>query len=175
MGPSRLSRSLLLLRCWRAAAAFGAARSARPLSAAIRLQAPQRPPVRGEPPRAGGQGRWKGVTGAGGDEQEDEEEEQDGEEDEELEELLGPSPLAVEPGTQRVVVVHPDVKWGSKKSPLTTGAWRRRAVGSGSGGWGRVQPPAGRLARRGTRQPAAPLLVSSGSRPLRFTGTPGGK
>lgn len=130
MGPGRLSQSLLL-RCRRAAAALGAARSARPLSAAVRLRAPQRPPVRGDPPRAGGQGRWKGVTGAGGDQEEDEEEEQDEEEDEELEELLGPSPLAVEPGAQRVAVVHPAVRGGSKKSPLSTGAWRRRGWAGG--------------------------------------------
>ncbi|XP_059675369.1 putative GTP-binding protein 6 [Gavia stellata] len=119
MGPGRLSQSLLL-RCRRAAAALGAARcrggplSARPLSAAVHLRAPQRPPGRGEPPRAGGGGRWKGVAGAGGDEEEEEEDEA------ELEELLGPSPLALEPGAQRVAVVHPAVKWGPKKSPLTT-------------------------------------------------------
>ncbi|KAM9593694.1 putative GTP-binding protein 6 [Morphnus guianensis] len=125
MGPGRLSQSLLL-RCRRAAAAVGAARcrggplSARPLSAAgVRLRAPQRPPGRGEPPRAGGGGRWKEVAGAGGDEEDEEEEVEEEEEDAELEELLGPSPLAVEPGAQRVAVVHPAVKWGPKKPPLT--------------------------------------------------------
>ncbi|XP_074671068.1 putative GTP-binding protein 6 [Strix aluco] len=126
MWPGRLSQ-VLLLCCRRAAVALGAARcrsgplSARPLSAAICLGAPQRPPGRGEPPRAGGGGRWKGVAGSGEDEEEEEEEEEEDEEDEaELEELLGPSPLAVQPGAQRVAVVHPAVKWGPKKSPLTT-------------------------------------------------------
>ncbi|NXF17054.1 Y3725 protein, partial [Rhodinocichla rosea] len=37
-----------------------------------------------------------------------------------LEELLAPSPLAPGPGAQRVAVVHPAVKWGPQKSPLTT-------------------------------------------------------
>ncbi|NXI88480.1 Y3725 protein, partial [Rhipidura dahli] len=37
-----------------------------------------------------------------------------------LEELLGPSPLAPGPGAQRVAIVHPAVKWGPQKSPLTT-------------------------------------------------------
>ncbi|XP_030332030.1 putative GTP-binding protein 6 isoform X1 [Strigops habroptila] len=131
MGPGRLSQSLLL-RCPRVVAALGAARcrggplcarplSARLLSAASGLRAPQRPPGRGEPPRAGGGGRWNGAAGAGGDDDEEEEEEEDDDEDEaELEELLAPSPLAVEPGAQRVAVVHPAVKWGPKKSALTT-------------------------------------------------------
>ncbi|XP_054044940.1 putative GTP-binding protein 6 [Rissa tridactyla] len=124
MGPGRLSQSLLL-RCRRAAAALGMARcrpsSARPLSAAVGLRAPQRPPGRGEPPRAGGGGRWKGVTDAGGGAEEEEEEgDEEDVEEEEVEELLGPSPLAVGPGAQRLAVVHPAVKWGPKKSPLTT-------------------------------------------------------
>lgn len=142
MGPGRLSQSLLL-RCRQAAAAAAvvAARcrplSARPLSAAaVRLRAPQRPPGRGEPPRAGGGGRWKEVAGAGGDEEDEEEEE---EEEAELEELLGPSPLALGPGAQRVAVVHPAVKWGPKKPPLTTGAWPRR----GGGGGRAAYPPRG--------------------------------
>ncbi|XP_071603125.1 putative GTP-binding protein 6 isoform X1 [Heliangelus exortis] len=124
MGLGRLSQSLLL-RC-RRAVALGASRgpsSSRPLSAAVRLRAPQRPPGRGELPGAGGGARWKGVAGAGegGEEEEEDEEEEEEEDDEaELEELLGPSPLAVEPGAQRVAVVHPAVKWGPKKSPLTT-------------------------------------------------------
>ncbi|NXM93771.1 Y3725 protein, partial [Sylvia borin] len=37
-----------------------------------------------------------------------------------LEELLGPSPLSPGPGAQRVAIVHPAVKWGPQKSPLTT-------------------------------------------------------
>ncbi|XP_075593174.1 putative GTP-binding protein 6 [Balearica regulorum gibbericeps] len=123
MGPGRFSQSLLL-RCRRVAAAFGAAGCrygpwpARPVSAAARLWAPQRPPGRREPPRAGGGGRWKEMAGAGGDDEEEDEEEE--EDEAELEELLGPSPLVVEPGAQRVAVVHPAVKWGPKKSPLTT-------------------------------------------------------
>ncbi|XP_063999555.1 putative GTP-binding protein 6 isoform X2 [Pogoniulus pusillus] len=123
MGPGRLPLSLLL-RCQRAAAALGAARPARALSAAVRLRAPQRPPNKGQPLRAGGRGEWKRMAGAGGDkeeEEEEEEEEKENEDDEaELEELLGPSAVALGPGAQRVVIVHPDVKWGPKKSPLTS-------------------------------------------------------
>ncbi|NXT00013.1 Y3725 protein, partial [Jacana jacana] len=37
-----------------------------------------------------------------------------------VEELLGPSPLAVGLGAHRLAVVQPAVKWGPKKSPLTT-------------------------------------------------------
>ncbi|XP_054241881.1 putative GTP-binding protein 6 [Indicator indicator] len=118
MGPGRLSQ-LLLLRCQRAAAVLGAVRSARALSAAVHLRAPQRPPARGQPARAGGRGEWKRLAGAGGDKEEEEEEKEDEDDEAELEELLGPSPLALGPGAQRVVVVHPDVKWGPKKSTLT--------------------------------------------------------
>ncbi|XP_068778881.1 putative GTP-binding protein 6 [Struthio camelus] len=126
MGPALLSRSLLL-RCRRAAAAAlgAAAARCRPLSArslgavaAARLWAPLRPPGRGEPPRAGGGGGpRKVVTGAGGGGEEEEEEVED---EAELEELLGPSPLALGPGAQRVAVVHPAVMWGPKKPQLTT-------------------------------------------------------
>lgn len=119
MGPGRLSWSLL--RCWRraAAAALGAPRCrplpSRPLSAAVPLWAPLRPPG------TGGGAPWDGAAGAGGDEEEEDEEA--------LEELLGPSPLAPGPGAQRVAIVHPAVKWGPQKSPLTTGAGLRRAGG----------------------------------------------
>uniref|UniRef100_A0A8C4XUK3 GTP binding protein 6 (putative) n=1 Tax=Falco tinnunculus TaxID=100819 RepID=A0A8C4XUK3_FALTI len=128
MGPGRLSQSLLL-RCWRAAAALGGARCragplcTRPLSAVVRLRAPQRPPGRGGPPRAGGGGWRKGVAGASEEEEEevvDELDEDEDEDEEGVEELLGPSPLALGPGVQRVAVVHPAVKWGPKKSPLTS-------------------------------------------------------
>ncbi|XP_065498129.1 putative GTP-binding protein 6 [Caloenas nicobarica] len=131
MGPGRLSQALLLRCRWAAAAVLGGARcrggplSARPLSAAVRLRAPQRPPGRGEPPRAGGERRWRVTESAGGDDDDDDDEEEeedvgDEEDDAELEELLGPAPLAVGPGAQRVAVVHPAVKWGPRKSPLTT-------------------------------------------------------
>lgn len=127
MGPGRLSWSLLL-RCRRAAAALGAPRCcplpARPLSAAAPLRAPLRPPG------TGGGAPWNGAAGTGRD---GEEEEEELEEDEaELEELLGPSPLAPAPGAQRVAIVHPAVKWGPKKSPLTTGAGLRGRAGSQS-------------------------------------------
>lgn len=165
MGPGRLSQSLLL-RCRQAAAAAAvvAARcrplSARPLSAAaVRLRAPQRPPGRGEPPRAGGGGRWKEVAGAGGDEEDEEEEE---EEEAELEELLGPSPLALGPGAQRVAVVHPAVKWGPKKPPLTTGAWPRR----GGGGVGPLTPRGARRAAPLSRCPRPPRFCSFPPRPV---------
>ncbi|XP_064567655.1 putative GTP-binding protein 6 [Zonotrichia leucophrys gambelii] len=115
MGPGRLSWSLLL-RCRRAAAALGAPRCrplpARPLSAAAPLRAPLRPPG------TGGGAPWNGAAGAGGDEEKEEEEEE--EDEAALEELLAPSPLAPGPGAQRVAVVHPAVKWGPQKSPLTT-------------------------------------------------------
>ncbi|XP_062457511.1 putative GTP-binding protein 6 isoform X2 [Rhea pennata] len=130
---SALLSSSLLLRCRGAVAAAAAAAAAalsapaaccrplpaRPLGAAAsaRLWAPVRPPGGQEPPRAGGGGEpWEGVASAG---QEEEEEEED-EDEAELEELLGPSPLAVGPGAQRVAVVHPAVKWGPKKPQLTT-------------------------------------------------------
>ncbi|XP_038014039.1 putative GTP-binding protein 6 isoform X1 [Motacilla alba alba] len=115
MRPGRLSWSLLL-RCRRAAAALGAPRCrplpARPLGAAAPLRALLRPPG------TGGGAPWKGAAGAGGDEEEEEEEEE--EDEAALEELLAPSPLAPGPGAQRVAVVHPAVKWGPQKSPLTT-------------------------------------------------------
>lgn len=122
MGPGRLSWSLLL-RCRRAAAALGAPRCrplpARPLSAAVPLRAPLRPPG------TGGRAPWNGAAGAGGDEEEEEEEDDEAA----LEELLAPSPLAPGPGAQRVAVVHPAVKWGPQKSPLTTGAGLRGQAG----------------------------------------------
>ncbi|XP_048180451.1 putative GTP-binding protein 6 [Corvus hawaiiensis] len=112
MGPGRLSCSLLLC-CRRAAAALGAPRCcslpARPLSAAAPLRAPVRPPG------TGGGALWNGAAGGGGDGEEEEEEDEAA-----LEELLGPSPLAPRPGAQRVAIVHPAVKWGPQKSPLTT-------------------------------------------------------
>ncbi|XP_041324355.1 putative GTP-binding protein 6, partial [Pyrgilauda ruficollis] len=94
----------------------------RPLSAAAPLRASLRPPG------TGGGAPWNGAAGAGGDEEEEEEEEE--EDEAALEELLGPSPLAPGPGAQRVAVVHPAVKWGPQKSPLTTGAGLR-----GAGRW----------------------------------------
>ncbi|XP_069731984.1 putative GTP-binding protein 6 [Phaenicophaeus curvirostris] len=110
MGPGRLCRRVLL--GWRRVAALGAVRyrvrappARRPFSAAARLRAP-----------LGGSG--SGEAGAGGDDGDDDDD--DDEEGEDVEELLGPSPVAVGPGAQRVAVVHPDVKWGPKKSPLTT-------------------------------------------------------
>ncbi|XP_057874306.1 putative GTP-binding protein 6 [Melospiza georgiana] len=118
MGPGRLSWSLLL-RCRRAAAAaLGAPRCcplpARPLSASAPLQAPLRPPG------TGGGAPWNGAAGPGGDVEKEEEEEEEEEDEAALEELLAPSPLAPGPGAQRVAVVHPAVKWGPQKSPLTT-------------------------------------------------------
>ncbi|XP_021402333.2 putative GTP-binding protein 6 [Lonchura striata] len=113
MGPGRLSWSVLL-RCRRAAAALGAPRCrplpARPLSAA----APRRAPLR--PPGAGGRAPRDGPAGAGRGTEEEEEEEDEAA----LEALLGPPPLAPGPGAQRVAIVHPAVKWGPQKSPLTT-------------------------------------------------------
>lgn len=119
MGPGRLLRPLL--RCCRRRAVppplpRGAAVRG-PLSAALRLWAPQRPPGRGEPPRAGGGGRR-----AGGDDDDDDDEEEE-EEDEDVEELLGPSPLGPVAGAQRVAVVQPAVRWGPKKPQFTTGGW----------------------------------------------------
>ncbi|KAF4800014.1 GTP binding protein 6 [Turdus rufiventris] len=62
----------------------------------------------------GGGAPGNGAAGGGGDEEGEEEDEAA------LEELLGPSPLAPGPGAQRVAIVHPAVKWGPQKSPLTT-------------------------------------------------------
>ncbi|KAM7182307.1 putative GTP-binding protein 6 isoform 3-T3 [Macrochelys suwanniensis] len=66
------------------------------------LRAALGPPGQGEPPRSVGRG-----SGAAFSEEEEEEEE----------ELLAPGPP---PGAQRLLVVHPAVKWGSKKPQLTT-------------------------------------------------------
>ncbi|XP_053864745.1 putative GTP-binding protein 6 isoform X3 [Malaclemys terrapin pileata] len=70
------------------------------------LRAALGPPGQGEPPRSVGRGR-----GAAHSEEEEEEDEA------ELEELLAPGPP---PGAQRLLVVHPAVKWGAKKPQLTT-------------------------------------------------------
>lgn len=63
-----------------------------------------------EPPRTG--------TGTGSEE---EEEEEDFIDDSEAEELFQQQQLPVAAGHHRVIIVHPDVKWGSKKQHLTTG------------------------------------------------------
>lgn len=50
------------------------------------------------------------------------EEEEDFMEDSEVEELFQQHiPAGVEEGQHRVFIVHPDVKWGSRKQHLTTG------------------------------------------------------
>lgn len=62
--------------------------------------------------------RPKGAAAGSEDPEEDEEDELEEEEDEEL---LSPLPPVVRPGeTQRIFVVHPDIKWGPKKPHLTT-------------------------------------------------------
>lgn len=75
-----------------------------------------------------------GAAGSGGDEEGEEEDEAA------LEELLGPSPLAPGPGAQRVAIVHPAVKWGPQKSPLTTGAGLRGRAGSRSAACTPIHP-----------------------------------
>lgn len=89
----------------------------------------------GRGPRADGPG---GLAGA-------EEEEEDAEEEEEEEELLRREPL-LPAGTQRVCLVHPEVKWGPAKPQLTRGdgagavaprAGTRGAVAEGRGYEGR--------------------------------------
>lgn len=65
-------------------------------------------------------------SGSGVTEEEDqEEEEEEGEElidDSEVEELFQQHvPLGIGEGQHRVFIVHPDVKWGSRKQHLTTG------------------------------------------------------
>ncbi|CAM4395810.1 unnamed protein product [Lepidochelys olivacea] len=121
MGPGLLLRGAAAL-CARGLRAAAAGRLCpllpRPPARLLRtggcrcLRAALGPPGQGKPPRSGGRGR-----GAAHSEEEDgEEEEEDGEE-EELEELLAPGPP---PGAQRLLVVHPAVKWGAKKPQLTT-------------------------------------------------------
>lgn len=66
----------------------------------------------GRGPRADG---WRSRAG-----EEDEEEPEDAEEEEEEEELLRRDPL-LPAGTQRVCLVHPEVKWGPGKPQLTRG------------------------------------------------------
>lgn len=54
--------------------------------------------------------------------QEEDEEDEDFMEDSEVEELFQQqSPAGIEDGQHRVFIVHPDVKWGSRKQHLTTG------------------------------------------------------
>ncbi|XP_069492726.1 putative GTP-binding protein 6 [Ambystoma mexicanum] len=63
------------------------------------------------------------LVAAGSSPTDQEEEEEEEIEDDEIEEdeLLSPLPSALRPGeTQKILVVHPDVKWGPKKQHLTT-------------------------------------------------------
>ncbi|XP_032963419.1 putative GTP-binding protein 6 isoform X2 [Rhinolophus ferrumequinum] len=69
----------------------------------------------GRGPRADG---WRSRAG-----EEDEEEPEDAEEEEEEEELLRRDPL-LPAGTQRVCLVHPEVKWGPGKPQLTRAEWQ---------------------------------------------------
>ncbi|KAK5870340.1 hypothetical protein PBY51_024985 [Eleginops maclovinus] len=78
------------------------------------------------PPPAGGGTRMssdQGSAAAAGDEEDEEDEEgEDFLDDREVEELfLHYAPVDLTPGQQlRVFIVHPDVKWGSRKQHLTT-------------------------------------------------------
>ncbi|XP_051840578.1 putative GTP-binding protein 6 [Antechinus flavipes] len=76
----------------------------------------------------GGKNLDKGslLSGSGGEpiarkgwKEEDEEEDETGEEDEEHEELLLEREPLLPQGAQRVFLLHPDVKWGTKKQTLT--------------------------------------------------------
>ncbi|XP_074848307.1 putative GTP-binding protein 6 [Carettochelys insculpta] len=75
------------------------------------LRAALQPPGKGEPP-------WSGKGAARGErEKEEDEDEEEEDDEEELDSLLGPAPL---PSAQRLLVVHPAIKWGPKKPLLTT-------------------------------------------------------
>ncbi|KAM5195835.1 putative GTP-binding protein 6 [Hipposideros larvatus] len=82
----------------------------------------------GDLQRRGGGGRGPRADGrrsrAGAEEEEEEEEPDDAEEEEEEEEeLLGSEPV-LPAGTQRVCLVHPEVKWGPGKPQLTRAEWQ---------------------------------------------------
>lgn len=65
--------------------------------------------------------------------QEEEEEEEDFMEDSEVEELFQQQvPAGIGDGQHRVFIVHPDVKWGSRKQHLTTGKTNTQTRGCGS-------------------------------------------
>ncbi|XP_047394224.1 putative GTP-binding protein 6 isoform X2 [Sciurus carolinensis] len=75
-----------------------------------------------EEPGSAGRSKANGRTiRAGEDEEEPEDEEE--EEEEEEEELLRSEPL-LPAGTQRVCLVHPEVKWGAGKLQLTRAEWQ---------------------------------------------------
>uniref|UniRef100_A0A8D2JSZ7 Putative GTP-binding protein 6 n=1 Tax=Sciurus vulgaris TaxID=55149 RepID=A0A8D2JSZ7_SCIVU len=73
-----------------------------------------------EEPGSAGRSKPNGRTVRAG---EDEEEPEDEEEEEEEEELLRSEPL-LPAGTQRVCLVHPEVKWGAGKAQLTRAEWQ---------------------------------------------------
>ncbi|XP_062939964.1 putative GTP-binding protein 6 isoform X2 [Cynocephalus volans] len=80
-------------------------------------------PGRPEGPGSGGRGPREGGGGSGTREAEEDEEDEEDEEPEEEDELLTSGPL-LPAGTQRVCLVHPDVKWGAGKPQLTTAEWQ---------------------------------------------------
>ncbi|XP_027809895.2 putative GTP-binding protein 6 [Marmota flaviventris] len=81
------------------------------------------------------------TTRAGEDEEEPEDEGEEEEEEEEEEELLRSDPL-LPAGTQRVCLVHPEVKWGPGKPQLTRAEWQvaeARALVHTLAGWSVVE------------------------------------
>lgn len=92
----------------------------------------------------------------------EEEEPEDAEEEEEEEELLRRDPL-LPAGTQRVFLIHPEVKWGPRKPQGTRGNWERgRRLGRrGAGRW-RLQP-IGRKRWGGTPRAGAHRLGTAGA------------
>ena len=116
-------------------------------------------------------GRWgPGANGWRSRAGEEEEEPEDAEEEEEEEELLRRDPL-LPAGTQRVFLIHPEVKWGPRKPQGTRGNWERgRRLGRrGAGRW-RLQP-IGRKRWGGTPRAGAHRLGPAGAG--LWGGTPG--
>ena len=116
-------------------------------------------------------GRWSpGANGWRSRAGEEEEEPEDAEEEEEEEELLRRDPL-LPAGTQRVFLIHPEVKWGPRKPQGTRGNWERgRRLGRRWAGRWRLQP-IGRKRWGGTPRAGAHRLGPAGAG--LWGGTPG--
>ncbi|KAM5221072.1 putative GTP-binding protein 6 [Ctenodactylus gundi] len=105
-------------------------------------------------------GREDGRGSCAGEEEDGEEEEEEDEEEEEEEELLRSEPL-LPAGTQRVFLVHPEVKWGPGKPPLTRAEWQvaeARALVHTLDGWSVVQ-----TAIVSTKTPNRKLIFGKGN------------
>lgn len=149
-----------------------AVRGCRPPRAALLLPPPH--PERALAALRGGLGCSDGREGGGRSPRADgrrsladaEEQPEDAEEDEDEEELLRADPL-LPAGTQRVCLVHPEVKWGRAKPQGTRGdreRWGQAGAGAGAGGARRLD-----LKGRGSRRPGGGAY-GGGTRGLELVG-----